>query len=282
MAIQTPEEYYENEDNWGGYQYITFKDFIDEFLIETIEPDSLVYNTRRATIIKHAKSGIRELNKSIRKTVLGIEMTVGPLLYFQLPQDYIDWIRVSVILPDFKLQPLNINYNINTAIGYLQDDDAEVLFDEDGGILQSDSSNAFSKPYKRYQFCDSYRGMQGSLDTRELSRYGEFAIDERTGRITFSSDLEDKEVVIEYISDGLQMNDLAEEEITFHKDLKQALWDFVYHRCIRTRSSKNVRRYDKRDALNAFLKSEHKLKIDSADFDINQMVRLLGRTKQPY
>jgi hypothetical protein len=279
MAIQTPEEYYENEENWGGYSFLKFKDFIDEILLETIEPDSLMANTRRITILRHAKEGLRVLNRSIKKTVLAIEMTVGPLLYFQVPQDYIDWVRVSVVLPDFKLKPLNINHKINISTGYLQDHNAEILFDDQGGILKSDSTNTFAHPHKRYEFCRTFRGNQPGLDTSELSEWGEFTIDERSGRIGFSSNLEDKEVVIEYISDGVQMQELSEEEITFHKDLKNALWHYVYYHCIRTR--RNVRRYDKRDAMNAFLKVEHQLKIDSADFDINQMIRLLNkRSKQ--
>jgi hypothetical protein len=47
----------------------------------------------------------------------------------------------------------------------------------------------------------------------------------------FSSDLADKNVVIEYVSDGLQ-NELWEQSITVHKYLRKALEDHIYYECI--------------------------------------------------
>jgi len=85
MAIQTAEEYYENEDNWGNYQFINLKDFIDELLVETTDSDSYLLNTPRSKLLVASKNGIRKLNKEIRKTVLAIEMTVGEQLYIVLP-----------------------------------------------------------------------------------------------------------------------------------------------------------------------------------------------------
>ena len=107
----------------------------------------------------------------------------------------------------------NINKGINIATGYLQDNDAEILFDNDGDIITADGKNTYAKPYTKYEFIDTYRGGQQELDTSNLSRSGEFVIDEQKGVISFSSNIMEKEVVFEYISDGLQMAELKEEEI---------------------------------------------------------------------
>jgi hypothetical protein len=277
--MQTPEDYYSDQENWGNYQFITLKQFIDEFMVETTDPDSYLNNTPRSKIVTQSKIGIRTLNREIKKTVLAIEMTVGPDMYLPLPQDYVDWVRVSVVTADGKLKALNINVLINRAIGYLQDDTGEILFDEQGQILQADGTNYIGKPYRKYKFTDYFRGKNFELDTSVLSRWGEFLIDEERGTIAFSSNLEGKEIVLEYISDGLQMYNLREEDITIHKDLVETLSDWVYSECISKR--RHVPANEKDRARKRYKTTLHKCKIDSADFDINQMFRLKSAaTKQ--
>lgn len=269
-----PEEYYSSQDNWGNYQFRTLKDFVDEFMIETTDEDSYLSNVPRSKIVTQAVAGIRVLNREIKKTVKAVEMSVGPEMYLILPQDYVDWVRVSVIDQQGHLQPLNINVRINRAIGYLQDDNGEILFDEQGYILQADANNYLGKPYAKYQFTSNLNGGCFELDTSKLSIYGEFFIDEERGTIAFSSDLEDKEIVLEYISDGLEARDIDEKAITINKQLIEALSDWVYSECISKRRS--VPANEKQRARSRYKSTLHKTKIDAANFDINQISRILN------
>ena len=269
-----PEEYYSDESNWGNYQFTTLKSFVDEFMIETTDEDSYLNNVPRSKILSQTIIGIRELNKEIKKTVKAVEMSVGPSLFLPLPQDYVDWVRVSVIDNQGHLQPLNINVRINRSIGYLQDDAGEILFDDNGFILQSDGNNYLGTPHTKYQFTDHFRGGFFELDTSVLSRYGEFLIDEERGTIAFSSDLEDKEIVLEYISDGLEARDIDESVITINKQLIGVLSDWVYSECIAKR--RNVPANEKDRARRRYKSTLHKTKIDAANFDINQISRILN------
>jgi hypothetical protein len=270
MAIQTPQQYHENENLWGKYQYVSLGEIVNELLLESTDEDSFLVNTPRSKIVNAAKNGIRFLNREIKKTILDYEITIGPSQYIELPQDYLDWVMVSVIEEGYKLKPLNINNNIPTAIGYLQDENYKLLFDENGEILTADSSNTYNKPAAKFQYMQT--GQQAFLDTSQISVYGEFVIDEKRGTMGFSSNLVNREVVIKYISDGLQLEKLKEEEITFHKDYRQSLKEFMYNECVAFRRS--VPANEKQRAKNAFLSTLHKLKVDRANFDINEMVRL--------
>lgn len=270
---QTPEEYYSNEDNHGKYQYISLSEIINEIVLESKEDDHYLKNTKRTTILLHAKQGIRELNRSVANDILAFEITVPDNLYFPLPQDYVNWVRISVVVNEnsgFYLRPLNINYKIHTAIGYLQDNKAEILFDHNGQILMADSLNSIAQPYKKYSFnsCPN----KPYLDTSKLSKNGEFAIDNRRGFISFSSDLADKEVVIEYVSDGLQ-SELYEEDITIHKYLKQPLKDYIYYHCIAYKM--NVPYNEKQRALNKYKSSRHQSAIAMSDLDIKRISRAI-------
>ena len=217
MAPQIPQDYYENEELHGGYQYVSLKTIIDNTLLEAEDDDSYIKNVKRSRIVNYAKQAIRLVTRQAANEVFAVEVTVPTSLSWILPQDYVNYVRISIVVTDpntgsLRLYPLDVNQNINIATGYLQDDAGELLFDDAGQILTADSSNGYSRPYKRYAFSDEY---QPTLDTSKLSKFGEFVIDEKRGMILFSSDLSEQEVVIEYVSDGLQA-ELSEDEITMH------------------------------------------------------------------
>lgn len=259
MALQTAEEYYSSKSNYGKYAYISLVEIIDELLGETIDPDNYLTNIRRSRLVAKAKEGIRVLNREVKKTIYAAEITVGPKLYLPLPQDYIDWVRVSVVDENYKLHPLRTNYDIPTAPGYLQDNNYDILFDNNGAIMTADSSNQFNKPYSRYVVLESDKGYYN----------GEFIIDEKRGVIGFSSDLEDKEIVIEYVSDGIQDSDLRGEEIYIHKNIKQVLMLFIYHECIK--GKRNVPFNEKRRSKEEYKAYLHKAKLDNLHFNIAEL-----------
>lgn len=191
-----------------------------------------------------------------------------------LPQDYVNYVRISVVVTDkntgsLRLYPLDVNRNINIATGYLQDDAGELLFDDAGQILTADSSNGYARPYKRYAFSSEY---QPTLDTSKLSKFGEFVIDEKRGTILFSSDLSEQEVVIEYVSDGLQA-ELSEDEITIHKYLRDTVENWIYFSCIERK--RNIPANEKQRALLRYKTTLHQAKLARADFNLLQISRVL-------
>jgi hypothetical protein len=269
-AAQTPQEYFEDPDSLGNYQFVTLKQVMDEMLLQALDDDSYLKNTKRSLMLLQAKRGIKTHVK-VAAQVLAIEMTVGDNLAMPLPQDYVDWVRVSVVDDDFRLQPLNINRNLNKAIGYLQDNDAQILFDNNGQILTADSANNYAHPYKKYAFCDDIQGGYSELDTSKLSRWGEFDIDEARGQILFSSDLRDKEFVIEYFSDGMEWSTLREEEVKIHKQLEETIKEWIYYACIQYK--RNVPQSEKDRALRRYKTVLHHAKIDRSNFDLLQIAR---------
>lgn len=271
MPVQTPEEYYNDVDSHGSYQYISLKEMIDKMLLYKTDEDSYLKNTDRSVIFLAAKLGVKKHNR-LSKDIFKIEMTVGDDMYIVMPQDYVNWVRISVVGPGRKLYPLNINGNINLAEGYLQDHTGEILFDSDGKILTADSNNAYAFPYQKYEFCDDYRGGHFELDTSKLSRYGEVAIDERRGKILFSSDLRDKEIVLEYQSDGLHWENLLEEEITVHKNLEEVLKEWIYYDSIQYKRS--VPSNEKRRALDRYKTVLHQTKIIQSELNLVEIRRL--------
>ncbi len=272
--VVTPFEYYSDEDNFGNYQYVTLKEVVDEFSLEAMDDDSLLKNTKRGLFVLYGKQGIKKLTAETPGEVLAIARTVSEQLYFPLPQGFVDWVRVSVVDQEGKLQTLNVNKNMNTAIGYLQDHMYDLLFDANGYILQSDGDNVLGKAYQKYAFSDSCCGGQFELDTSKLSRFGEAVFDERRGVVAFSSDLMDQQIVLEYKSDGLQWQNLLEQQITIHKLLQEPLRDWMRY-CV-YRNKRNVSNFEKQAALNRYKTTAHQAVIKRSDLDIIEISRLLN------
>ena len=273
---QSALQYYDDPNNYGSYQWVSLKDILDGMLFNIeADDDHILKNTKRFALSAALKRGIREVTKRAARTRQMFEITVPPSLVWPSPQDFVKYESISMVVLDettgsYRLQLLDINPEISTAFAYLQDNNYELIFDDEGEIITTDAYNAIAKPYKRYSYC--------TTDASKLSAWGEFNIDADRGLIVFSSDLSDKNIVITYKSDGLQAN-LTETEIKVHKDLRNPIEDYAYWQIIRFK--RNVGRGDKQDAKQAYYTSLHRSKIDQANFDLLQIARTLRANPLP-
>lgn len=264
---QTPFTYYENEDLHGDYQYVSLKDILNGMLLEMEGDDGhTLKGLSRSLLIRYAKTAIREIHKDAANEVKGFSITVPDNLTWPLPQDFVKFVRISVNLRDkvtgsYRLHKLDINRDMNMYPDYLQDNSANLLFDEEGDILQADGINAMGTPYKRYKFCQN-------ADSYKLSQWGEFNYNTR--EMCFSSDLADKEVVVEYISDGLS-DELADSEVHVHKYLRRVIENYIYYLAIERK--REISGAEKQRANLAYKTSLHKAKMTMADFDLNQIAK---------
>lgn len=275
---QTQEEYYENEDNFGKYQYVPLSEVVNAMVLETQDDGSFLKGTKRTKILYHAKQGLRNLSKNVASDVRGYEITVPDDLVWALPQDYVRNLKIFLVqrnegTGNLDLLQLQNSPNMFTEIGYLQDNDAELLYDDEGNILEADSSNSIAQSYNSNFSSPSAFGNRPTKDMSKYSNYGDFAFDEARGIIVFSSNLIDKEVVIRYQSDGLQA-ELSDSEVLLHKDLKEALESYIYHKCIARKRNELVPANEKHRANNEFKTLRHKAAISRAKFDLLRIANI--------
>lgn len=229
----TAQTYYTTEAMHGNYQFVSLGNIIDEMLMQAeLDHDSYIKNKPRPLIMLVAKNGINELTFDMAADVLGLELEIGDDLQFVFPQDYVDWVRVSKVLPSGELLELNRNTTHNRALTYLQANDFSILFSNDGDTLEADGTNAYNKPFERKLICHNHYGAQFQKDTSKISKNGEFIVDKERGCFVFDSTLARQAVVVEYISDGLQKRNIKDEEILVHKYFREPLvrwieWNLV-------------------------------------------------------
>jgi hypothetical protein len=85
------------EDNYGGYSYITLNDIINNFLVAYVGAGKLVTSIKRTDLIFHAKRGLQEFSFDTLKSIKTSELTIPSSLTLPLPQDYVNYVRTSLI-----------------------------------------------------------------------------------------------------------------------------------------------------------------------------------------
>lgn len=248
MAYLTGYQYYENagatpEDaNWGSYQYISLDDIVNNFMLMYVGNDKLVNNVERYNVLFHAKRGIQELNYDALKETKIIELTVCDNATVVLPPDYVNWVRIS-LYKDGVLRPLSENVHTNFADAYLQDNDCRVLFDEDGNVLIGtsllDGDRVDGQQKTQYLGDGLLNGSLGyniegkwvfdyaiggryGMNTETANTNPTFKINKAGGVVSFSSPMAGENIIIEYVSDGM------EGGVDANVSLNKLFEDYIY------------------------------------------------------
>tara|TARA_R110001606_G_scaffold6502_2_gene29167 strand:- start:1406 stop:2329 length:924 start_codon:yes stop_codon:yes gene_type:complete len=253
MAYITDYQYYENgglnpeDENWGSYQYISLNDIVNNFMVMYVGNDKLINNVERYNIIFHAKRAIQELNYDSLKEIKILELEVCDTLRFVLPQDYVNWVRISMYRGG-TLFPLTENIQTNWSGAYLQDNNCRILFDQDGNVLKPENSTldidriTGSKRSIYLNQQSPYNGQEGyfynglwyfeypvgaryGLNTETANANPTFKINKKGGVINFSSDVAGELIVLEYVSDGMENGD--DSEISVNKLFEEFIYSYM-------------------------------------------------------
>lgn len=247
------------ESNYGGYQYTSLNDVINNFMVAYVGAGKLIPSVKRTDVIFHAKRGMQEFSYDTLKTIKSQELTISPSLTAIMPQDYVNYVRLSWIdsLGVKRMIYPNTNLTINPAEALEQDSTGVPIQDNGGENIDTDPPQTVS----RWRNADTKK-ITGLYDADSLNdgydiadeyvgniywgaaygqRYGEdptltqnngwFGVDDVRGVFTFSSNLKGRLIVIEYISDGLAY-DL---DTRVPKMIEEAMYAHISHAIIASR-----------------------------------------------
>ena len=296
LINQTNEEYYLGPDgvwnsldeNYGDYQSISLKDIVNNFIIAYVGEDKIISKIKRTDVAFHAQRGIQELNFDTLPSFKSQEIEISPALYFVLPQDYVNYVKVTWTDKDGIERVIYPAHKTSDPLPIIQDSNYEYTFDENGEILYANDSET----WKRFKANSNdhlreinnsnvedhlYRVVNGErygIDPQYAQSNGVFFIDQIKGLIRFSSDMVGRIVTLKYISDGLA----TDGEMIVHKFAEEAIYKYIAHAILATRA--NVQEYMvarfKREA--AVAKRNAKLRLSNIKLEeITQVMR--GKSK---
>ena len=130
LIKQSAYNYYSGND-LGGYQFISLKHIISNFMIAYVGEGKIIPKVKRTDILFHAQRAIQELSYDTFKSSKSQEITIPPSLTMPLPQDYVNYVKLTwvdssgiehIIYPTSKTsnpnsiaQDSNGNYMFNTS-----------------------------------------------------------------------------------------------------------------------------------------------------------------------
>ena len=244
------------EDNYGSYEYIKLSDAIDNFMVGYVGDGKILQNTKKSDVLFFAKRSLQEFSYDTLKSVHSQELTIPPSLSVVLPQDYVNHVRVSFIDQlgvKRIIYPAN-NLTINPYENPIQDAQGVPTQDNFGENLEGTSiteerwaganDNLLNGQFANnineaidfqnaYGFEGSWNwGRQYGLDPQLAQTNGWFTLNEREGKMSFSSNLANRLIVLEYISDGLALD----VDTKVPKLAEDALYASILHSIVSTRS----------------------------------------------
>ncbi len=231
------------EENYGSYSYISLEDVINNFQIAYVGTGKLIPSCKRTDIIFHAKRGMQEFSYDTLKSIKSQELNIPPELSVVIPQDYVNYTKVSWIdqlgvkrpiypannlttnpfenpIQDSKGVPTQDNFGNNVEGTSITEERWRTA--DDTLINQDDIEDLYNEGYDSWGWDEQLLGQNYGLDPQYAQVNGWFTINHREGKMSFSSNLAGALIVLEYISDGLasdmdtQVPKLAEEALYAH------------------------------------------------------------------
>jgi len=293
LKIQLTESTIEN--NYGDYSYTKLTDVIDNFLIAYVGAGKLIPSVKRTDVIFHARRGLQEFSYDTLRSIKSQELTVNNALNVILPQDYVNYVRFSWIDKmgvQHTIYPAN-ELTTNPYANPVQDDSGTPTQDNFDSNLQGTSqteeawsksdprniSGAYTEEYSEANiywqgYYNGALGQRYGLEPVTSQKNGWFTINDREGKISFSSDLKGKLIILEYISDGNAYN----MDVKIPKLSEEALYAYIMHAILSTSASVQeyvVRRFKKE--ASAKLRNA---KIRLSNIKLDQIIQVMrGQSK---
>ena len=244
------------EDNYGSYEYIKLTDAIDNFMVGYVGDGKLIQNAKKSDVLFFAKRSLQEFSYDTLKSIHSQELNVPASLSVILPQDYVNYVRVSfidplgvkrIIYPANNLTiapfetPIQDQVGVPTQDNFGENIEGTSLTVErwkkaNDNLINGQIANNIDEAVdfqNAYGFEGSWNwGRQYGLDPQTSQMNGWFNMDEREGKMSFSSNLAGKLIVLEYISDGLAYD--ADTKVP--KLAEDALYASILYSIVSTRS----------------------------------------------
>tara|TARA_R110002020_G_scaffold133791_1_gene298545 strand:- start:2289 stop:3524 length:1236 start_codon:yes stop_codon:yes gene_type:complete len=242
------------EDNYNNYAYIKVEDLVNNFLVAYVGAGKLISSVKKTDVIFHTKRALQEFSYDTLRSVHSQELTIPHSLSVPIPQNYVNYVNLSwideggvkhIIYPttltsnpyskpiqDAQGVPTQSNEGVNITGTSITEErwasqNTEILQEirnDINGRLISDGLWYYG--YGLYGY-----GQQYGLQPETAQMNGWFTINHREGKISFSSDLKDKIIILEYISDGLSYD----QDMKVPKMAEEAVYSYVMHAVLASR-----------------------------------------------
>lgn len=262
---------------------VPISDVVNDFIL-SVTDDDYANDVSNTLVNNYALRGLREMGFDVLQVVKSLKLSVNTSLgTVDLPDDFVDIVKIGVVGSDGLVYVFGQNKNINMSQAYKTDANGNPIDSDSDGVY--DRVNDKSTP----EFISAFRGYESYVFQNYLSENtygslyglggghysGEYRINYEQNRIEIASSDNYTEVIIEYIADQARSVNPA-----IHIYAENALRSYIYYRLVERKSSvpynEKMRArqeyYNERRLANARLKSfskEEALKTIRKNFKLS-------------
>ena len=237
------------QKNYNSYSYIKVADLVNNFLVAYVGAGKLIPSVKRTDVIFHTKRALQEFSYDTLRSIKSQELNIPHNLSVPIPQDYVNYVNLSWVDDNgikHIIYPTTLTSNPYTKP--VQDTQGIATQDNDGRNITGtsiteeryrDQNTAILKEIRDditgRLIADGLYGLYGNWFYGYGQMYGMqpeiaqvngwFTINERDGKFSFSSDLKDKLIILEYISDGLAYD----QDMKVPKMAEEAVYAYLSH-----------------------------------------------------
>ena len=150
MALlnQTEQAYYDG-NNFGDYQFVSLTDIINQFMLVYVGEDKIIPKAKRLDVAFHAQRALAELSFDTLKSCKSQEVTLPATLQMILPQDYVNYTKISWVDDAGIKHPLYpTKHTSNPNQNPLQDSDGDFILQAVGTFDDASSDIVLDDEYK--------------------------------------------------------------------------------------------------------------------------------------
>ena len=148
LLNQTQQNYYSGND-YGNYQFTSLHNIISQFEIAYVGENKVIPKIKRADIAFHAQRALQELSFDTLKSVKAQEVTVPATLQMTLPQDYVNYTKISWVDSAGIKHPIYpTSKTSNPSFNPLQNSDGDFTLQAVGALVNNSSNVILDAEYK--------------------------------------------------------------------------------------------------------------------------------------
>jgi len=162
LPSNTPNDY---GRDLGGYQFVSLNNIIDQFMFAYVGEEKIIGKIRRADVAFHAQRALAELSFDTFKSIKSLEIALPPSLTMILPQDYVNYVRLSWSNGDGIHRRLYPTRYTSNPFRIKQDDDGNYEFTPNFELTQNNEfSDGILAPWSKVNLSSYMSGRAGRMD----------------------------------------------------------------------------------------------------------------------
>jgi hypothetical protein len=137
LLDNTSQQSYYSGNDYGNYQFVSLTDVINQFILVYVGEDKIIPKAKRVDVAFHAQRALAELSFDTFKSCKAREMVIPDTLQMVLPQDYVNYTKVSWVDSAGIKHLLYPTSKTSNPSKYQIDSNNEFLFDTAGDLISS-------------------------------------------------------------------------------------------------------------------------------------------------